>query len=365
MHRPSPCALALLFLPLLPGEAVPDGLRLAGGEETIRFAPEAGATLVKVFTTEGEMSVTDSEILVGDQEGAEVDLEVTWTRGLEVSDRYAAVEGGRPSKFTRTYASLDHDVEFDLEVLVEGQSEVDEAGGTRGASPLASEAVVFAWDAESGTYRKSFAEEGSDLELLDGLVEDLDLRFLLPSDAVSVGDTWEVRGDELLGLISPGGDVGLQIPSGLGAWEPVAAGIEPAFYSDLQAVLAPGGENELTATFSEVRESDGSRIAVIDLELDLAGGDDLIDLMQSRLAAIGDQLPGELDVSLAEVTFEIDGDGQLLWDLAGNHLAGLELDLDVTIEVDRAVDVDTGAEALEVTTQVTFEGELKQTVEVR
>lgn len=182
---------------------------------------------------------------------------------------------------------------------------------------------------------------------------------------MEVGDSWEVRGDDVLGLVAPGGDVGLWIDSGLAAWEPVAAGIEPAFYSDLQALLAPGGENEVSCTFSEVRESDGTRVAVIDLEVELSGGEDLSELMQTRFAAIADRLPGDLDVTQADVTFEIDGDGELLWDLAGNHLSGLDLDLDVTIEVDRVVEVDTGAEAMEVVTTVTFEGELQQTVEVR
>ena len=294
---------------------------------------------------------------------------MNWEREVVLRDRYEAVAEGRPTRLTRTFENLAHQVEVDLSIDVGGETEVDVHGSADGASELEGRAVVFSWDAESGAYRKAYDEatEPGDPELLTGVTEDVDLRALLPGRTVQEGQSWEVEGGSTLrGLLVPGGDLALEIATPVSEWQPIAAGIDPAFYSDLGALLSSEGEWKAACTLAALREADGRNYAVVDVELEVDGRQDLRAAMQACIDRIAGALPDgmELEVTRADLDFELEGAGQLVWDLGAGRVSTFEVEWDVKLELERSLAAGGEGEDTVVETRLALEGKVEQELSV-
>ena len=64
------------------------------------------------------------------------------------------------------------------------------------------------WDDEEQTYYSEFDGDDADESLLEGLLEDIDLRAFLPTEEVDVDDEWEVDTSTLGPVLLPGGALG-------------------------------------------------------------------------------------------------------------------------------------------------------------
>lgn len=359
--KSSSFVVALSLLPLLPAGAP--------AAQEIRFAPEPGSTLRKTLRSSGQLTLLEAEIQIGDDpQVPEADFTVAWEREVVLRDRYAAVAEGRPTRLDRTFENLAHQVDVDLEIEVDGNPEVEARGDADSASELEGRAVVFSWDAESGAYRAAYdeASEPGPPELLSGLVEDVDLRALLPGKDVQEGQGWEVAGSSLRSLLVPGGDLGFDVASPVRDWQPIAAGVDPAFYSDLGSLLPNEGEWKAACTLASLREVEGERFAVIDVELQVDGRQDLREAMQECIARIAGSLPEgmELEVTRADLDVELEGTGQLVWDLAAGRVSTFDLQWDVELELERSLDAGGEGEEMVVETRLVLEGKIEQKLSV-
>ena len=355
MHSTPTLALAVLLLPS--GAEAPRPAPASG--DTLRFAPADGAELTKVFTTTGKLEATEAEIVVPGESGeVGVELAAEWERGLKLRDTYVACSDGRPTELRRAFEELSHEVQSALLVEVGGVVEVEDPAAATGESELEGTTVTFAWNPESGSYRKAFADGEGDAELLEGLAENTDLRGFLPRDEVSDGDRWDVEAEAVVALLRPGGDLSLAIESDGTAWEAPAAGIEAWFYTDLGDFVSSDAEVDATCTYEGRSQVDGRDHGVVAIEVELSCESDVRDGMQDAIDRIADMLPGAVEVTTADLTVTMEGEGELVWDLEAGHARSLTLELELTVEIERAIEVDAGGEFMEVTTDMTIEGEL-------
>ena len=272
--------------------------------EVVRFRPEPGSELRKVFEIRTEMEMTElsvsmngepvpPEALSGASMAVEETVEVTFT------DRYVEVADGRPLKLERSFESLaQHSV---LETTLPGQEPKDE----HSSSDLEGQTVVFEWDADEEQFSAE-PDEDSDVsaELLGRLEEDTDMRAFLPEGEVDVDDGWDLDALAVSMALDPGGDLGLDADGG-------------ADERELDDMLKANTEGDVRATFTGTREEEGTRVAVIRFKGELTSA-----------AEITTQAGSEQSF---EVSMEVEG--VLLWDLDRGHAHSLEVDMQSVLEV--------------------------------
>ncbi len=325
--------------------------------DELSFAPEAGSSVTRTFAEKTELVIDSATLELGgerhDQEDLEVD--VRYARSTVLVDEPLEVGDERIEKLVRTIEeasslSFVHSIE-------DGDNELE--GEAEGTSQLADARVLFTWDEEEEEYEIAFEEDNSgyDDDLLEGLVAQADLSFLLPEDEVSEGDTWEVEAGALAALLRPGGDLALEVAS-------------EADEDDLRPIvlcyffgLAECGEDidgEVALEYEGIEETDDGELAAIALQLELSSSRPIVEAM-AKLAE---------DLDLDQTTFEgmaeaavehaFEGEGTLLWDVeaARAHSLSIEGDLEVTFSAG-------GSEGgMDVSMELVFSGTTKLTVEV-
>jgi len=301
----------------------------------IAFAPAAGMTLQRThrtgFALELEsmsLSFDGEEVpaeYLGEMEGSLLNEE---TR--VVTDHFAEVAEGRATRLVRHFDTL---AGKDTRTF-EGGEEPEEVLLT---SALEGRSVVFAWSAEAEGYEREFAEgEDGDVELLEGLEEDMDLRTLLPDGEVEPGASWELEPQVYGGLIEPGGDLAL-----------LAEDEESAGNGELEE----NADGTVRATFVEVREQSGVRVAAVRLEFDLET------YMDEPVTE-----EEEEDIPAMEGTWRtalaVEAAGELLWDLEHGHALALEIEGTLTMTMTQDLRGEMDGESLEQKMEMVFRGPL-------
>jgi hypothetical protein len=250
------------------------------------FHVSAGARVTKTYEEVVEVELqslrvwSDGEEVPAEDVG-ELQLSIESHDKYVFSDHYVAVGDGRPAVLERTFDELGTQsverAKFD--------EESDESTKER-ESALEGKTVVFTWSDESDAFATAFKGEDGDRELLDGLVEDTDLRVFLPAKSVAEGDTWEVEAKAFNALSFPGGELSL-----------VATEEEDDPLDRGQ--LRENVEGQISAKYAGKREVDGRELDVIALKLSIrTHADDEGDIEdgphRSRKFAIEHELEGEL-----------------------------------------------------------------------
>lgn len=315
---------------ILPALLLPALLAFSSRADDVSFHPGGGATLTKTYTQSQEISLDEMSV---SQNGQEIDpsmfggMEMTTTSNqtITVTDEYVTMGDGQPGKLRRTFDKLSADTNATTSNPMMGEQSTDMTS----QSELEGLTVVFTWNAEEGKYDLAFDEDaGGDEELLEGLVEDMDLRGLLPDAEVSAGDVWDVDPEAVRTIFAPGGAVKL-LPDNLDELMGGNNGPQPTpdqFLGDL--------EGEVSAEYGGTRDEDGVTVGVITLKLDVHSAKDLTDFMLEMMDNV--EVPGAEDMSIDsfDMEFAFEGEGQLLWNLE----AGLPYSLDLTGTVSTIVD---------------------------
>ena len=302
----SPLALVLLAAPdLLPG---------AGTEPVaLRFAPAEGTSWTKSIEGLGTMEWQEFQVIMNGQPVPaeylpEIEMEVTNEQRLVVTDHYLAMARGRPQQLRRTYDVVETSISQDLNMTDPmGGNDMSETSSGDGESVLAGRTVEFTWDADAEEYTTGWHGEGAAESVPEGIVEDMDLRALLPGEEVAVGAEWTVRGGALAALIEPGGDLDLVWPEDLGPElnkKPRDKTVEGELTLKLESVEDGIARVLITGEATEVRTLEG-------------------DLSQVPVA--------EGDATQVDTTvFELQG--SFAWHLDLGLLQSLELEYEVDLE---------------------------------
>jgi len=344
--------------------SAPALLAFALPREAIRFAPSEGAAVKKSFETITRLTMDDMSMTMNGSDmgmAPEMEMDVVSTSTVTVNDVFVAVADGVPAKLKRTYESIGTDINVEMSIDMMGETQENDSSGT-GSSELEGETVLFAWDADAEEHDVTFADEEGDEELLVGLVEDMDMRGLLPEDEVSEGDEWDIPLTVLPDILAPGGDMHLDIEmDGMEGAGMAGGGMDPTMMSNMREMFGDLLEGEATGTFSGTREVDGVRVAVIDFTIDISTARDMSDMMEEMM---GENLPVEVDMSVerVDIEFTMTGSGTLLWNLKGGHLHSFELTGETTIAMDMEVGLDMSGQSMSMETSMEMSGTVEQTV---
>ena len=277
--------LALLLLPAAPAT------------DTLAFAIAPKTTLVKCFDSRWVEHSKDLRVKVNGKAPPkgmihDVELADTWSSRLRVRDEYLALVAGRPVKVKRTYEEIASRLD---------QREGSGADGEEHAFPRTSElegqTVDFRWDEKAAKYAVQPESKKIEAAAVAGLEEDLDWRALLPKEKVTEGKSWELDASVLRGVVGlPGGMLRLRTEAEQDAF----------LTEELDAKLREALKGKGKATWTETREEDGVRCAVIEIEAQV----DCEGQVPTKAGETG-------SYQGARAKFELKGD--LLWDLKGGH----------------------------------------------
>lgn len=282
------------------------------------FAPKAGTSLTKTLSVQGDLELEEMKLMMGGQDLSEMagqmEMSMKHETRLVVEDTYVALEDGRPTKLKRTYEEIGSSSHSSGSSMM-GEQKND----SKFESDLEGKSVLFTLDGDE--YSATFADdEKGDEELLEGLVEDIDLRGFLPSKEVAEDDSWKVEAAAVKALLVPGGD--LKLKPAEGADMP---GLESMNFSpsDMLSEL----EGTFEATFKGTRKEGDVTVAVIAVAIDCSSANDLTERMQSMTDAMDDQLPegASMKVTAFDGEYEYEAEGELLWNLESGHLHALQL----------------------------------------
>ena len=299
-------------------------LSVGGGGETLIFAPEKDARMVRVWSEGLRLGLDSLEMtLDGNEVGVSFE-EVVFVqrRGFELTDVVAAATPDRLLEFERAYDT--GELTFELEV--DGAT----MASASGAHACAESRVRFAYDAEKEEYARELVDGALDPERLAGLGVALDLVGLLPEEEVEQGDTWRVDPELLREFFAAGGELGFApgalTAAGLGVPnEVVLAGT----FGSLHELFLPGSElaGKAEVKFEGVEE--GLARLVLALELDVKAA---LDEKYASFALDG----GDTSGRTLDVAAELEGELVVLWDSAANHLRSAKFRGELALESELA-----------------------------
>lgn len=310
----------------------------------LAFDPDEGTVLKRTFTYATEVALDDMTVTF---DGADmtamigaVDIETTNEQVFAVTDEVVSTSDGKILELHRTFDQVSGSGEFSMDVAGNSQSEEVSA-----SSELEGETVVFSWNDDEGAYDIRAREDSDvDEELLEGIDFVMDLSAFLPDGDVDEGDQWSVPTGDLGVLTWPGGDLGL-LPDNMEEVDGFDQEMIQDFIRDSQEraneVIQEALEGEVTATFVGVQERDGLELGLIDVELDLELDVDMADFAEELLDRILSdlELPTEVEVSigLMQVGATLEGGGQVLWHVDGQHGRSLSMEVDYDFELEAEV----------------------------
>jgi len=342
----------------LPLSALGAGLLLAGGAgERLQFAPAAGSSVTKSFAATGEFALDELSLIADGQDvGAMIgSLEVAMETSsrIVVTDVYRSAAEGRPTELLRTFDELESRTKLNM-------SQVPEIPEMEATSELTGKTVRFLWNAETSDYEVSFHESEGEASLLEGLEEDMDLRFLLPDEEVKPDGTWEIELTELGALMMPGGNLRM-LPTDAAAADPEALALMEGLMDTFGQKVGEKLEGQCQCTFKGLRTGDEAKLAEIELEIQLAASLDMREFIQQAIQAgiaqTGQEIEVDFDIATADLTADYEGTGTLLWDTAAGRVHSFSLQGDLTFGVDLDVGIDAMGESHSMEAAMEMSGE--------
>jgi hypothetical protein len=320
----------------------------AGDKPT--YQPKEGTTLSKRISIQNELELDNMTLELDGQDMSEMagqmEMSLKVTTELSVTDQYQAVSGGRPTKLKRSFDEISSSTHVSGSNPMTGAQEKD--------IPLKSElegsTVVFSWDEDDSSYHAAFDGEKGDEALLEDLEENLDLRGFLPTTEVAEGDTWEIPAEAVKAALAPGGDIKLR-PEGDA--DPMS-GMNQFSQNDMIGDL----DGEFTAVYAGTRADDGPRMAVIRLKIEAKSARDMTDSLDGVQDKMKEQLPPgvEMDISALDGEYELQAEGELLWNLEAGHVQELHLSGEVRMIVDMSMSMKMGDKAQSMEVSQTYVG---------
>jgi hypothetical protein len=276
----------------------------------------------------------------------QLDMAMRVGQSITVTDNYASVEDGRVTKLARTFDKLGGNTRLSGSHAVAGELEQD----SDLESELEGTTVAFDWDEEDETYGATFPDGDGDEELLVDLREDMDLAGFLPSGDVAEGDSWSIEPEAVRALLAPGGNLKLKPVGDLGDMS--ASG--QFSQSDLIGEL----EGKFQATFGGTREEGDAQVAVIRLDLEVRSARDLSAMASELAGMMSSKLPPnmEVEVSALDVEYELEAEGELLWDVQAGLVHALHLSGQMRQIVDTTMTMKQGTKSQTMETSQTFTG---------
>lgn len=339
----------------------PLALQVQTPQDALRYAPAEGTTINRSYSLTMNTVIDESKTLMNGDDSMSPSIEgsTVYTRNVVVNDELRKMAAGQPAALRRSFEELTADVKSPVKVAAPGMN-VDADIHYTGSSGLAGKQVDFIWDADAGEYEKSHVEEGADAELLAGLIEDMDMRALLPSAGdVAPGDSWDVDPAAFVDVLFLGGDLAFDLES-IGDDPPMGMG-EIGDQPSPRDLWQDLGECDVTATLGEPRTEGDSQLAVITIQVELESLADMVDLVAQ---AVEKAVPDGTQVDISTATNEsfLEGKGVLLWNVAAGRAHSLEFSGEFSSTERQEMSISIGGNDLEVESETTSSGKADLTI---
>lgn len=273
--------------------------------ETITFAVPAGVSVEKIWTTQHTLRTADMNRSLG-QESRAYRMRLDGISSEEILgalDQYEQVDGGRPTKFRRSYTK---------------GRRVSQLFNERGSQPkirqralLRGNSAMFTWVPEEGIYGKYFDREELDEDMLAYLRGDLDLIFALPEVPVSPGDRWELTPAELIDLFGRSGTFPYEIIGDKDDF--LIRALDSGLAGSLDQAFGGTAEGRAEVHFKEIRESDAGREAILEIGCQVAYERDRTAFVRAN--TIRKEQQEGIDYQEAFLRLLIEGRGTIVWNL--------------------------------------------------
>ncbi len=352
MQRRLTLALTLFTLPCLATPLAP--------ADAVKFGPKAGAVLQRVWTISNKASLDDMQVSVGgNPQPMPGDMEMSQTMDTEihVTDTFVELRAGAPKVLKRTFDKLSGAGSVSMSMAQIGDNSTDMSA----ESKLEGKTVKFSWNEEDGAYDVAYDEGEGDGELLEKLVEDMDLRDVLPTEEVSAGSTWEPSPNALRGLIAPGGGLALVPKTAEGGASSMGMGMERT--GDLASMLNEEFEGKVQAEYLGLREVDGAKYGEIKLTFEISTSADLTD----EVAGLAEEMPegmGSMEVDHLDIEFSWSGEATILWNIEAGHVASAEAHGDQSMRVDSGMKMSMGSQTMNIETSMEMSGKVDSKLKV-
>jgi dsDNA-binding SOS-regulon protein len=320
--------------------------------DKLAFGPAAGTTLSRAWTITNEASLDDMQVSVGGKPQpmpGEMEMTQTMKTEITVSDKLVELGAGAPKVLVRTYEKLAGDGSVAMVMGPMGENSTDMSA----KSELEGKKVKFTWNADGGKFERDYDESEGDKELLEGLVEDMDLREFLPKTEVSAGDTWKIAPAAMRAMVAPGGALALIPESAEGGMGGMSPGMDQM--GDLAGMLTGDFEGEVTAEYKGIRED--SKLGEIKITFEIKTSADL----SEKAAELADQMPEgmSMEIQSLDMEFSWKGEATILWDVASGHVSGVEAAGDQSLSVDTGMKMSMQGQEMEIETGMEMSGKVE------
>ena len=350
--------LGLLAAPLL--------LSALPTRDTLSFAPARGASISMTYEVINEMSMDDMAVLINGEENPmmpSIEMNMVTTNEFQFTDVYESMADGQPLRMQRTFETIKIDLSGETVMDMMGDTQEEELAG-EGSSALEGLTVLF--NLKDGEYQKTWPkdEEGND-ELLEGLVEDVSLRTLLSTEEVAEGESWDIDPKALIELLAPGGNLAMDLEM-TGGEDAMNMGPDADMMSNMREMLSGELEGTFTGKLSGYREVEGTRLAVIELEIEIDCTTDMVDQFREQMEeSLPPEAGIEMDVSSVDVSYVFEGSGELLWDASSGHVAGLTMEAETAMSMEMMIGMDAGGQQMDMEMSMEMSGIIRVEVGVK
>ena len=319
------------------------GLAFAPAETRLEYSPTKGNEIEKSFSGEFTVYIEALDVTMNGQASPlsmdEMDpseREGTFTYNLDVLDVFSDVADGRATELVRTYNAI--------EGSAEGGGETEEGS----FDDLVGQTVQFVWDEETEQYDRSVLDEDADLEedLVQSLAVEIDMSGLLPENEVAVGDTWEVPGEMMAGLLVPG----IDFKSAANIDNEAVAEIPGEIMDALRVSME---EAIIECKYSELSGDGDDESAVIAFTMTAEVSLDLGEVMASQMDEAAAQMEMEMDEFTVDLSLELTG--EMLWNVKGHRFNSYEMNGEIALDAYMTMSMGGG--------QMEIEGEAEATSE--
>ncbi len=305
--------------------------------DKVAFGPEKGLKLEKRFEMKMHLEQKSMRMSIGDNDlpselTSSAEMELKSHQKVVVADEYREVGDEHADVLARKFVEMADSSEE--HVKMPGMEEAQDHSREK-KSDLEGETVIFRWNEKDGEFKKEWDGEGADNALLEKLEQDMDFVKILPSKGVEVGDSWELDLADFDQILGPGGELGFKGDEDDNDDD----------NTDFQDNLA----GEVKCTYKGMEEEGGRKLA--------------------RIAAVvtgktfQDQEQGE--GGQLHMAFDLNLEGEFLWDVAAKHLASYRLGGEMTSEMKLTQEVDMGGKTGEIVIHIELGGTMEIEGEIK
>ena len=158
-------------------------------------------------------------------------------------------------------------------------------------------------------------------------------------------------------IMAPGGDLAFEMEvDGTAGGGPVP-GSDPGQMGDFSAFFEDTLDGDASGKLVEIRDADGVKVAVIELEFDVTGSADLTEMVAESMQNNDELPPGvSMDVDRMEMAMTYEAKGELLWNLDAGHVHSLEIEGDATTEMDMGMTIN--GQSMEISMDMAMAGKV-------